>query len=228
MVWLWMFYRKYGSRVQLFRGIKITLGLFLGLFGFSYVAGWLGLQTSLGGLLAGLQGGGTSETLLLGSIARRLAEPGTWITLLVLISLTAGGLLSLLLPPGQTNEEAGAKQEDGMFDSPDAFVLLLVLIGCGLALFPEFLYLRDQFGWRMNTIFKFYFQVWILWGLAGTYAFVRIWARAKNIGQYFVGLGLTLVVLMGLVYPVFGVRMKFQGVKMERSESGRLDLYRAL
>ncbi len=213
LVWLWMFYRKHGSRVQLFRGIKITLGLFLGLFGFSYVAGWLGLQTSLGGLLAGLQGGGTSEPLLLGSIARRLAEPGTWITLLVLISLTVGGLLSLLLPPGQTNEETGAKQKDGMFESPDAFVLLLVLIGCGLALFPEFLYLRDQFGWRMNTIFKFYFQVWILWGLAGSYAFVRIWTRMKNIGYSLTGIGLTLVILMGLVYPVFGVRMKFQGVK---------------
>jgi uncharacterized membrane protein len=37
-------------------------------------------------------------------------------------------------------------------------VLLLVLLGAGLTLAPEFVYLRDQFGTRMNTIFKFYFQ----------------------------------------------------------------------
>ncbi len=35
-----------------------------------------------------------------------------------------------------------------------------------LTVFPEFFYLRDQFGTRMNTIFKFYFQAWIFWGIA--------------------------------------------------------------
>jgi hypothetical protein len=34
------------------------------------------------------------------------------------------------------------------------FVLLMVLLGAILTLVPEFIYLRDQFGWRMNTIFK--------------------------------------------------------------------------
>ena len=48
----------------------------------------------------------------------------------------------------------------------DLFIALLVLLGCGLTLFPEFFYLRDQFATRMNTIFKFYFQAWITWGIA--------------------------------------------------------------
>lgn len=44
--------------------------------------------------------------------------------------------------------------------------VLMVLAGALLLLLPEFIYLRDNFGTRMNTVFKFYFQVWVLWGLA--------------------------------------------------------------
>ncbi|HID24560.1 MAG TPA: NAD-dependent epimerase/dehydratase family protein, partial [Planctomycetaceae bacterium] len=47
--------------------------------------------------------------------------------------------------------------------------LLLVLTGALLTLAVEFVYLRDVFGTRMNTVFKFYFQTWALWGIAGAY-----------------------------------------------------------
>ena len=39
---------------------------------------------------------------------------------------------------------------------------VLVLLGGLLVTFPEFFFLRDQFGNRMNTIFKFYLQSWFL------------------------------------------------------------------
>jgi uncharacterized membrane protein len=48
-------------------------------------------------------------------------------------------------------------------------IMAIILTGALLLIFPEFLYLRDNFGTRMNTIFKFYFQVWVLWGLASAY-----------------------------------------------------------
>ena len=54
--------------------------------------------------------------------------------------------------------------------SVKGFVALLIFGGTLLVLFPEFFYLRDQFGWRMNTVFKFYYQAWLLWGIAAAYA----------------------------------------------------------
>jgi YYY domain-containing protein len=53
------------------------------------------------------------------------------------------------------------------------FVLILVLVGALLALFCEIFYLDDGFGApneRMNTVFKLYLQIWILWGIASGYA----------------------------------------------------------
>ena len=45
-------------------------------------------------------------------------------------------------------------------------VACLVLVGCAAALLPEFFYIPDAFQSRMNTIFKFYYQAWLYWGLA--------------------------------------------------------------
>ena len=52
------------------------------------------------------------------------------------------------------------------------FVLALVLVGSLLAVFCEIFYLNDRLGApneRMNTVFKLYLQIWILWGVAAGY-----------------------------------------------------------
>ncbi|NIA11145.1 MAG: hypothetical protein GWP10_15840 [Nitrospiraceae bacterium] len=52
------------------------------------------------------------------------------------------------------------------------FVLVLVLVGSLLAVFCEIFYLNDRLGApneRMNTVFKLYLQIWILWGIAAGY-----------------------------------------------------------
>jgi uncharacterized membrane protein len=97
--------------------------------------------------------------------------------------------------------------------SPQQFVLLLALAGIGLTLVPEFVYLRDQFGWRMNTIFKFYFQTWILWGLAAAFGSAILFKELKKIWRGLFGLGWGLLILMALAYPVFGLLTKTNNFK---------------
>jgi uncharacterized membrane protein len=93
---------------------------------------------------------------------------------------------------------------------PDQFVILLILIGSLLIIGPEFFYLRDQFGLRMNTIFKFYFAAWIMWGLAAAYAVSVIWQqRTRN----FLPLKIVVILplLLGLIYPLLGTWTKTNG-----------------
>ncbi|MEA3323770.1 MAG: DUF2298 domain-containing protein [Euryarchaeota archaeon] len=58
----------------------------------------------------------------------------------------------------------------------DRFIMVLVLTGSLLAIFCEIFYLDDHFSTpneRMNTVFKLYLQIWILWGIASGYCLYR-------------------------------------------------------
>jgi YYY domain-containing protein len=89
--------------------------------------------------------------------------------------------------------------------SPNAFLLLLILVGAGLTITPEFIYLRDQFGTRMNTIFKFYFETWIIWGTAAATVSAILWKELRKSSQVVFGLGFFLVLAMALPYPYFAL-----------------------
>jgi len=55
------------------------------------------------------------------------------------------------------------------------FESVLIVAGAGLVLLVEFVYLQEQAGpGRMNTVFKTYMQVWVLWATAAGAAIVRI------------------------------------------------------
>jgi YYY domain-containing protein len=85
---------------------------------------------------------------------------GAWPTLLALLLLALGAIA--LLAPG-----AEPKRR-----------LLALLIGVGLALTlaVEWVVLKGDIG-RMNTVFKFYLQTWILWGVASAAALGLLLAR---------------------------------------------------
>ncbi|HQE92524.1 MAG TPA: DUF2298 domain-containing protein [Anaerolineae bacterium] len=94
--------------------------------------------------------------------------------------------------------------------TPYSFPALLALIGLLLTLAPEYVYLQDVFMARMNTIFKFYFQAWVLWSLAGAWQ-LALWleprpARVKSSGwRYAVTAISCLLIAVGLVYTVLAV-----------------------
>ncbi len=107
------------------------------------------------------------------------------------------GALLLLLRDDASPEE--------LFVSLLVFTSLLVAAGC------EVVYLKDHLGgdqtwWRMNTIFKFYIQVWVMLGIAAAVALPHLWARRRrwqSAGQRRAWTA-ALVVLSfaGLLYPL--------------------------
>jgi YYY domain-containing protein len=145
-----------------------------------------------------------SRAVVLAALTRRLNSPGTWITLLLMLT----GTWALL--GHHEKDKSSASVVPAELDEPKGlnttairpFVTILILIGIALTVFPEFFYLRDQFGNRMNTIFKFYFQAWILWGIAGAYASVELLSRLKRLKAALFTLVLTLTVIGGLAYPM--------------------------
>ncbi len=71
---------------------------------------------------------------------------------------------------------------------------------------PEFFYLIDQFGWRMNTIFKFYFEAWIVWSLAAAFGSILLWKSIRSrAGRLVFGLAWFLSIAAGLAYPSFAL-----------------------
>jgi uncharacterized membrane protein len=83
----------------------------------------------------------------------------------------------------------------------EGFVAILALVGAGLTLLPEYFYLQDGFGTRLNTIFKFYFQAWVIWGLAAAYASAVLWQDLRGAGKAIFRAGWILVMVMALCYP---------------------------
>lgn len=82
--------------------------------------------------------------------------------------------------------------------------LALFGLAFALTLVPEFVFLLDIFGARMNTIFKLYYQAWTLCGLAAAVGLVVIWERVQrwNPGRIIMPVVVTALVLGLLTYPV--------------------------
>ncbi|HEU0297297.1 MAG TPA: DUF2298 domain-containing protein, partial [Anaerolineales bacterium] len=95
--------------------------------------------------------------------------------------------------------------------SSTVFVLLLITLGTLLILGPEFLYLRDNFGFRINTIFKFYYQAWIVLSLAAAYGAAVLFRNLRGMANVLFSIFFVFMLIVGLVYPVLGVFSKTNG-----------------
>lgn len=107
------------------------------------------------------------------------------------------------------------------------FVLVILGAGVVLTLIPEFFYLRDNFGTRINTIFKFYYQAWVVFSIAAAYgAYVILRSRESQFlaGPFRIvyGVVLFIVLALGLIYPVLGV---YSRARVEPFQNGRAELH---
>jgi YYY domain-containing protein len=140
---------------------------------------------------------------------RRLSFIGGLLTLLVLL----GSALALLLKTGKAGQgsektENPAEIFSPFVPSPIVFVLFLIIVGSVLVIAPEFVFLRDQFDNRMNTIFKFYYQAWWLLSLAAAFGVAVILKNLRGTWNWVYRVGLTVVLFMALVYPLLGILTK--------------------
>jgi len=83
------------------------------------------------------------------------------------------------------------------------FALWLFALGALVVWGTDVVFLRDHFAGsqpRMNTIFKFYYQVWLLWGMLAAYA---LWILLRRLRSTSLLWGVPFVVLLAgaLVYP---------------------------
>ncbi len=194
LLFLWRGEKQTADR----RGWFIAAGFILLLWALSWglVVLIQRLQPNFAGQYAASQGIENIREFFVRTLQRRLASPGGWLTLLGVL----GGTLALLI--GMTRRPA-----DGTPGTvhPGIFTLLLVTIGALLVVGPEFLYIRDQFGTRMNTIFKFYYQAWFLWSLGAAFGTAVLLQSLRPRWNMLFSAGLYLLLAMALTYPLLGV-----------------------
>ncbi len=202
-------------------------GLLLSPAGREYVQGLLndpGVQQVLGEATIG--------SLVQASLWRRLLNPWTFIFVGGLLgwalALFVGGLEDWKVGDEETTPRS-VQAEDELFlemsaglrspvsgpSVPVQFILSLILVGLVLPLTVEFIYLRDNFGIRMNTIFKFYFQAWVLLALASAFAVYYVSRQLRGAAALAWPVGIALLVAGGLVYPALAIPNKADYFKSE-------------
>lgn len=204
-------YRSAGQPRLLLRGARLAVGIVLLLLILMLLLGLAIVSLpQVGDFYQSVLASPDARTLFTSAFTRRLEASGGWITLTLLLTLILGLLLRLESKDEQPDEQMGPDRSPAL-PPASIFTLLLALLGCLLVLGPEFFYLRDMFGWRINTIFKFYYQAWLLWGIAAAYASAMLMKSLRGGWDLAFRAGLALTLLAGLVYPVFSLRSKTNG-----------------
>ena len=172
-----------------------TLGIVVALLLAMFAVGLVALRFKPDIILPVIQAQGTDvSTFIADSMARRLSYIGSTITLLALLIPALAFLFR-----SERNSSV--------------FVLLMIALGALLILGPEFLYLRDNFGYRINTIFKFYYQAWIVLSLAAAYGIILLFRNLRGIANVAFSLVFGLVLLLGLTYPSLSIFNKTNNFK---------------
>ncbi len=199
--------------IRWYRALGLGLGLVMIVALLGLLVGSISAYPYLMIILRGesVQGYTLPPETAIAAVARRLAHP--WVG--IILAVGVGAVLLTLIEARLPRERGpGAEATSTRVDTldpglGDRFPLLLALLGLLLTLAPEFVYLQDVFMTRMNTIFKFYFQAWIFWGLAGAWQLARwLERRPRDRRQPWRGLAVVVsgaLVVAGLVYTVLAV-----------------------
>jgi YYY domain-containing protein len=215
LAWGWL--RFAAGCALAFLGLVVLTGLALWVDGFR--------SGHLAASLLPYLGGESFPAVALQVLAQRLSHPWLFLLLTALLFLALAGLARALRAARANEDLAPIPASPGRL-----FAWLLALLGLALTFSVEFVYLRDDFGVRMNTVFKFYFQGWVLMAAASAYALVWMAAHAGQAlkrWQHNLYRGLSLaVVLGGLAFPILGVFSRTEGFRAAPNLDSTVNLRR--
>ncbi|MCI0348177.1 MAG: DUF2298 domain-containing protein, partial [Acidobacteriales bacterium] len=167
-------------------------------------------------------------------LSKRLTHSVTTVVLVLMLVLVVGRLFpritrrSAARSDHEDSQSAALAEADRYvvtYTPATGFALLLVGLGLLLTLAPEFVYLRDNFGTRMNTVFKFYYQTWLMWSIAAAYGVYSVFAGTRlpslAVRSVFAVVAL-VVVLLGLLTPILSIyqRMYIETGRIRGDEPG--------
>lgn len=183
--------------LRLLLRVAIVLPLFLTALLLAGVLIGSRLEGSAGLLQGYLQTGDDPTAALPALLARRV----THLPALLAICAGLGLAVARFFPRGQGAGSAAKARPD----ANAAFALLLTGAGLLLVLLPEFVFLRDVFSSRSNTVFKFYYHAWLLFSVAAAWAARALHADARGRARLLPAALALLAVAPGLMYPLAGV-----------------------
>jgi len=191
--------------------ILLTVGLILLLWGFSWLFS-LGVNFAdplIGQQFLQSQGVADFRSLFVEATSRRLLYIGGLLTLLaLLIPALAFIIANRKIIPEDSPSSAVNVQPPTINHQSSTFVLLLIVIASLLVIAPEFVYLHDEFGTRMNTIFKFYYQAWLLWSIAAAFGTAILLQSLRGAWDWIFRIGLVVLLFIAMTYPVLGLANK--------------------
>jgi YYY domain-containing protein len=136
-----------------------------------------------------------------GGFIEQIGDRGAgWITALAFGGVLAAALLALWLE--LTSDEERAERAGAVFALLLASTAFLLIFG------TEFYYVGDVFNVRMNTVFKLYYQAWLLLALAGGFALYYLassWRSSlQNQRNFRIGwaAGVGIVLVGAALYPL--------------------------
>jgi len=149
-------------------------------------------------------------------MSRRFSYIGSLLTLLAILTPAVFFLLrwrkSRPDDPEPENENQESQTAEGkpsiVNGQPSAFILLLIILGSLLVLAPDFVFLRDQFEYRINTIFKFYYQAWLLWSLAAAFGVAILLRELRGVSASIFNVVLVILLFISLTYPALAIANK--------------------
>ena len=217
LVYLW---RREKISPNWVTGISLVIGVSVLLWGASWLLGVLALKLQPAIVSGYLQAEEITNTGLFFAAAtwRRLAYIGGWITQAAMLAFVFAFLARMSEKKNhETLEVQEGREDTNVLQSSSIhwFVLLLILIGALLVLAPDYVFLRDLFGNRLNTVFKFYFNGWILWSMASAFGTALMLQNLNGAWKWIYRLGMGFALIMGICFFAYGLPYNTSNFQMD-------------